>query len=138
MLERKAARIPANLFRQSAQLALLHSYEDFCRIKNAYLKGDDIVLKDYVHYVTYSAALIVASVNRVGFSTDKEVFKAHRNYRKLPRRFDRIMILRYGDLNRKAFYETLVDFYVNLVTFCKKQGLTFPVPETQLRNLQAA
>ncbi len=44
-LESRARSIPGELYRKSAQLALIHSYEDFCRVKNAYLKGDEIILK---------------------------------------------------------------------------------------------
>ena len=134
-LEERSAAIPHEIFRQSAQMALLHSYEDFCRAKNAFLDDDDIVLKDCVDGVTHSAALIVASLNYAGFESDREIFKAHRRFQKLPRRFERITRLRYGNLECNALFGTLLEFYVELVKFGRRQGLTFPVRESSLRRL---
>ena len=62
-LERTSAKIPKKVFRRSAQLALLHSYEDFCRAENAYL-DHEIVLIDSAQYTTYFAALTDASLNQ--------------------------------------------------------------------------
>ena len=136
-LERTAAKIPNRVFRRSAQLALLHSYEDFCRVKNAYLDHDEVVLIDSAQYVTYSAALAVASLNRTGFNSDREIFKAHQNYSKLPKGFQRIERLRYqGLVEPRTLYATLLEFYVNLVRFCRTQGLSFPVSESSLRQLK--
>ncbi len=134
-IEAKAQNIPEELFRECAELALLHSYEDFCRTKNAYLRDDEIVLKDNVMAVTISAANAVAALNNSHFVSDREIFKAHKRYRKLPKGFDRIEELRYGDLDGKKLFEESLDFYVNLVRFCKKEGITFPVTEDSLRKL---
>jgi predicted nucleotidyltransferase len=133
-LEERSAAIPHEIFRQSAQMTLLHSYEDFCRAKNAFLDGDDIVLKDCVDGITHSAALMVASLNHAEFESDRQIFKAHKRFQKLPKRFDRIARLRYGNLERKALFGTLLEFYVELVKFGRRQGLTFPVHESSLRQ----
>jgi predicted nucleotidyltransferase len=135
-LEEQAVSIPSEVFQPSAQLALLHSYEDFCRVKNAYINHDDFLLIDNVQFVTYSAALIVASLNHQGYISDREVFTAHNRFRKLPERFDRILSLRYEKLNRRALYATLLEFYVDLVRFCRMQGLSFPVRESSLHQLR--
>ncbi len=134
-LEARARHVPRAVFRKSAELALLHSYEDFCRVKNAYLKGDDIVLRDNVFLVTHSAALVVASLNRASFVSDREIFRAHKRFSRLPRGFDRIEQLRYGSLKPRRLYDTLVGFYIDLVDFCRKEGISFPVDRETLREL---
>jgi len=48
-LEKKAASVSSELFRKSAEIALFESFEDFCRAKNAFMKGDNVVLKDNVY-----------------------------------------------------------------------------------------
>jgi hypothetical protein len=131
----KAASARSDIFRKSAQMALLHSYEDFCRVKNAHLKGDEIVLRDNILQVTHSAALIVASLNCAAFASDREIFKAHKRFTKLPARFDRIERIRYGDLKGRTLYRVFLDFYLDLVRFCKREGLDFPVHENTLRQL---
>ncbi len=134
-IEVKAQNIPEELFHECAELALLHSYEDFCRTKNAYLSGDEIVLKDNVYAVTYSAANTVAALNQRYFVSDREIFKAHRNFRKVPRDYDRIELLRYGSLNGEKLFRTLLSFYIDLVHFCVKEGVTFPVSDASLKML---
>ena len=81
IFEDKARHLPPGVFRKSAEPALLHSYEDFSRVKNAYLSGDDIVLRDNVHLVTHSAIWVVASLNQASFVSDREIFKAYRRYK---------------------------------------------------------
>jgi len=134
-LEAKARHVPSRVFRRSAELALLHSYEDFCRVKNAYLSGDDIVLRDNVNLVTHSAVWVVASLNQESFVSDREIFKAYRRFRKLPWSFDRIEKLRYGCLKREVLFRTLVDFYLHLVDFSRKEGIRFPVKRETLQEL---
>ncbi len=134
-LEARARSIPEELFRKSAKIALLESYEDFCRAKNAFLNHDDIVLKDNVDLVTQSAALVVASLNQSAFTSDREIFKAHKGFSKLPRRFDRIERLRYGNLKRAALFRMLMGFYLDTVDFCRREGIRFPVDERTLKEL---
>ena len=134
-LERRAEAIPTKVFEESARIALMHSYEDFCRAKNAFLKGDEVVLKDNVFQITYSAALVVASLNHAPFVSDREIFKAHRRFNKLPERFDRIEILRYGNLKGRALYRLLLDFYLDLVKFCKTEGVHAPLDERATSRL---
>ncbi len=134
-IEAEAQRIPVGIFHKSAELALLHSYEDFCRTKNAYLAGDEIVLKDNVYAVTGSAANIVAALNQRYFVSDREIFKAHRSFRKLPRDYDRIELLRYGGLGGEKLFQTFLSFYLDLVHFCTKEGLKFPVSDAFLQSL---
>ena len=135
ILEDKARHLPSRVFRKSAELALLHSYEDFSRVKNAYLSGDDIVLKDNVHLVTHSAVWIVASLNQASFVSDREIFKAYKSYKKLLRGFDRIRQLRYGNLNRQELFKTLMSFYLDLVDFSEKEGIQLPVDRESLRDV---
>jgi hypothetical protein len=135
-LEKKASSIPVELFRRSAELALHQSFEDFCRAKNAFLEGDDIVLKDSVYIITTSAANIVASLNHAALVSDREMFKAYKNFSKLPRNFESIQELRYGNLNRKRLFSVLLQFYLDVIDFCKKEGVEFPVSEANLRELR--
>jgi hypothetical protein len=135
-LEEKASSITPELFRKSARLALLHSYEDFCRAKNAFLKRDEIVLKDCVYIVTYSAANIVASLNHASFPSDREIFKAHKRFPKRPKGFERIEQLRYGNLKGKRLFTMLVEFYIDLIEFCRGEDIRFPVDERTLRELR--
>lgn len=130
-----AKRIPASLFTKSAERALVHSYEDFCRVKNAYVNGDEVVLRDNVLYVTHSAALVVAALNRTHFVSDREIFKAHRRFRKLPRGYSRIEKLRYGNLKGRELFETFLGFYCDLVAFAGREGVHFPVSRETLREL---
>jgi hypothetical protein len=51
----------------------MHSFEDFCRAKNAFLKKDDIVLRDNVLNVTTSAANVVAALNEKGFARSRDL-----------------------------------------------------------------
>jgi hypothetical protein len=95
------------VFLKSAELALIHSFEDFCRAKNAFLKKDDVVLKDNVHNVTLSASNVVAALNGYGFASDREIFKAYKKFRKVPRNFSKIQALRYGDLSTPRLFKTL-------------------------------
>ncbi len=138
IFEAKARHLPREVFRKSAELALLHSYEDFCRVKNAYLSGDDIVLRDNVHLITHSAVWVVASLNHASFVSDREIFKAFRRYRKLPREFDRIRELRYGNLNRQELFKTLMSFYLDLVDFSEKEGIRIPVDRRTLQEVSRA
>jgi Nucleotidyltransferase domain len=126
-LEEEARRVPRNVFRKSAELALIHSFEDFCRAKNAFLNGDDIVLKDSINNVTHSAANVVAAMNENGFASDREIFKAYKRFKRLPRNFGTVEALRYGHLSRVRLLKTLMQFYVSLVEFCKQGGVEFPV-----------
>jgi len=132
-LEQEARRVPGKVFQESAELALIHSFEDFCRAKNAFLKNDDIVLKDSIHNVTHSAANVVAALNKSGFASDREIFKAYKKFRRLPRNFATIQTLRYGHLSRPRLLKTLMQFYVGLVDFCNQRGVDFPV---ELRVIQ--
>ncbi len=134
-LEAKAQNILPSVFRESAELALLHSYEDYCRVKNAYLSGDEIVMRDNVLYVTHSAALVVACLNHSHFRSDREIFKAHGKLPKLPRHFSRIEKLRYGNLTRRKLFQMLVAFYGDLIGFAEKEGIRFPVGMEKLREL---
>lgn len=134
-LETRARKVPADVFRKSAELALLHSYEDFCRVKNAYLKGDRMVLKDNVLGVTHSAALVVASINRTSFPSDRMIFKAHREFSKLPDGFHRIEKLRYGNLQGERLFSTFLGFYLDLIDFAGKEGISFPVSRQALEEL---
>ncbi len=138
IFEDKARHLPPRVFRKSAELALLHSYEDFSRVKNAYLSGDDIVLRDNVSLVTHSAVWVVASLNQSWFASDREIFKAYRHYKKLPRDFDRIRRLRYGNLDRQDLFKTLMSFYLDLVDFSEKQGTRLPVDRESLKEVSRA
>ena len=138
IFEDKARHLPSKVFRKSAELALLHSYEDFSRVKNAYLSGDEIVLRDNVHLVTHSAVWVVASLNQASFVSDREIFKAYRRHEKLPRGFDRIRDLRYGNLNRQILFKTLMSFYIDLVDFSEKEGIHLPVDRESLREVSRA
>jgi hypothetical protein len=113
----------------------MHSFEDFCRAKNAFLKKDDIVLRDNVLNVTTSAANVVAALNEKGFASDREIFKAYKNFRKLPRNFSKIQALRYGHLSRPRLLKTFMQFYVSLVDFCKQGGVRFPVELEAIERL---
>lgn len=134
-LEDKANRVPSHLFHKSAELALLQSYEDFCRVKNAYLNGDERLLRDNVNYVTHSASWIVASLNNSHFGSDREVFKAYKRLSKLPRGFERIEHLRYGHLPRRKLLQRTISFYLDLVDFCEENGILFPVDKKELQSL---
>ena len=134
MLETRANHVPRHLFIKSAKLALLHSYEDFCRVKNAYLNGDDVVLRDNVFNVTHSAALVTASLNNAPFASDRNIFKAYKRFDSLPRRFQRIEELRYGCLKRGKLFRTLVSFYLDLVDFCEKEDVQLPVDRQTLQE----
>ncbi len=134
-LETRARKVPAEVFQKSAELALLHSYEDFCRVKNAYLKGDRMVLKDNVLFVTHSSAVVVASLNRTPFVSDREIFKVHKKFAKLPKRFGRIWELRYGNLKGQRLFNTFLSFYLDLVSFARKEGIRFPVGVRTLKEL---
>jgi len=134
-LEGAARRVPSDVFRKSAELALIHSFEDFCRAKNAFLKKDEVVLSDSIHNLTHSAANAVAALNEKGFTSDREIFKAHKKFRKVPRNFSKIQALRYGDLSTPRLFKTLMQFYVNLVDFCKQGGVHFPVELEAIERL---
>jgi len=134
-IEAKAQSIPYEVFHKSAELAILHSYEDFCRTKNAHLAGDEIVLKDNVYAVTHSAANTVAALNQRYFVSDREIFKAHKSFKKLPKDYDRIEQCRYGNLTSEKLFQTLLTFYIDLVHFCAKEGIKFPVTEASLKML---
>jgi len=134
-LEEEARRVPSTVFRKSAELALMHSFEDFCRAKNAFLKKDDIVLRDNILNATTSAANVVAALNAKGFASDREIFKAYKKFRKLPRNFSKIQALRYGHLSRPRLLKTFMQFYVNLVDFCKQGGVRFPVELEAIERL---
>lgn len=134
-LEAKASKVPREIFRQSAELALNYSFEDFCRAKNAFLRGDEIVLKDNVFLVTNSAANVVASLNNTSYVSDREIFKAYKRFVTLPRNFERIEKLRYGNLKGRALFSMLLEFYIDLIAFCRDEGVLFPVKEKDLRNL---
>ena len=138
IFEAKARHLPAKVFRKSAELALLQSYEDFCRVKNAYLSGDEIVLRDNVRLVTHSAVWVVASLNQASFVSDREIFKAYRRYQKLPRDFNRIRELRYGNLKRQTLFKTLVSFYLDLVEFSGREGIRIPVGRRALQEVSRA
>jgi predicted nucleotidyltransferase len=135
-LERKASSIPSELFQRSARLALHQSFEDFCRAKNAFLDNDGVVLKDSVYIVTTSAVNIVACLNQAAFVSDREMFKAYKNFPKLPRNFVSIQELRYGNLNLRQLFSVLLQFYLDLVDFCLKEGVEFPVSATTLKELK--
>ncbi len=134
-LEEEARRVPSNVFQESAELALIHSFEDFCRAKNAFLKKDNIVLKDNIHNITHSAASVVASLNEKGFASDREIFKSYKKFEKTPRNFGAIRELRYGSLSTQQSFKTLTRFYISLVDFCKEEGLAFPVERNVLESL---
>jgi kanamycin nucleotidyltransferase len=132
-LQTKATHVPRHLFIKSAELALLHSYEDFCRVKNAYLNGDDVVLRDNVMNVTHSAALVTASLNNTPFISDRDIFKAYKRFQRLPEGFWRIEDLRYGCLKRRELFRSFTNFYLELVDFCAKEGVRLPVDRQTLQ-----
>ncbi len=134
-IEAEARNVPSNVFRESAELSLIHSFEDFCRAKNAFLKKDDLVLKDRIHNVTHSAANVVAALNETGFVSDREIFRAYKKFGKLPRNFATIQALRYSNLSRPELFKTMIRFYVNLVDFCKQERIDFPVDREVLEDL---
>jgi kanamycin nucleotidyltransferase len=137
-LAKKAGRVPINVFQESAELGLIHSFEDFCRAKNAFLKKDGIVLKDSVHNVTHSAANVVAALNQTGFASDREIFKAYKKFRKTPRNFDALQGLRYGNLSMQQLFKSMVRFYISLVDFCRGEGLAFPVERSVLEDVRSS
>ena len=135
-LEARAQKIPSSIFQQSAELALLHSYEDFCRVKNAFLAKDEIVMRDNANYVTHSAALVVACLNQAHFRSDREIFKAHKRMARTPRGFaSQIQKIRYGGLTDRKLLDTLFSFYLNLIVFTENQGIGFPVSRDKLVEL---
>jgi predicted nucleotidyltransferase len=134
-IEAKAQSIPKELFHRCAELALIHSYEDFCRVKNACIIGDEIVLKDNIHAITHSIANTVAALNQRYFVSDREIFKAHKSFKKLPKEYVRIQQLRYGSLNGEKLFRTLLSFYIDVINFAAKEGIKFPVPEAALKML---
>jgi Nucleotidyltransferase domain len=134
-LQKKANHVPTRIFRKSAELALLHSYEDFCWVKNAYVNNDQELLQDNVNYVTHSGSLIVACLNNSHFASDREIFTAYKRFEKLPRGFERIRQLRYGHFTAKKLLETTMSFYLNLIEFCSNEGIQFPVEKNQLQDL---
>jgi predicted nucleotidyltransferase len=134
-LEEEARHVPSNVFRESAELALIHSFEDFCRAKNAFLKKDKIVLKDSIYNVTHSAANVVAALNDNGFASDREIFKSYKRFKKSPKNFRTIEELRYGNLSTQQLFTTMIRFYISLVDFCKEEGLAFPVKRDVLEGL---
>jgi len=136
-LQSRAKAVPPEVFRRSAELALLGSYEDFCRAKSAYSRRDDVVFRDNVYLVTYSAALIVASLNQAAFASDREIFKAHKTFSRLPRHYERIEKLRYGSLKRRELFRVFLDFYLNLVEFCEREGISLPVSRRVLKAARA-
>ena len=93
-------------------------------------------MKDSVYIITTSAANIVASLNHAALVSDREMFKAYKNFSKLPRNFESIQELRYGNLNRKRLFSVLLHFYLDVIDFCKKEGVEFPVSEANLRELR--
>jgi predicted nucleotidyltransferase len=133
--EEEARQVSSSVFLKSAELALIHSFEDFCRAKKAFLNKDDVVLKDNVHNVTLSASNVVAALNGYGFASDREIFKVYKKFRKVPRNFSKIQALRYGDLSTPRLFKTLMQFYVNLVDFCKQVGVHFPVELDAIERL---
>jgi len=84
--------------------------------------------------VTCSAALAIASLNHAVYQSDREIFKAHKRFRKLPVGFNRIEPLRYVGLKREKLFHTLLDFYVKVVDFCREEGIKFAVDNQRLRN----
>ena len=134
-IEAKAQSIPKDIYLKSAELALLHSYEDFCRTKNANLARDEIVLKDNVDAVTHSAANAVAALNQRYFVSDREIYKAYKSFKKLPKDYERIHQLRYGNLIGERLFRTLLSFYIDLVQFCTNEGVKFPVSEASLKTV---
>jgi kanamycin nucleotidyltransferase len=134
-LQERANHVPTRIFHKSAELALLHSYEDFCRVKNAYVTGNEELLRDNVNYVTHSGSLIAACLNNSYFVSDREIFTAYERFEKLPRGFERIKRLRYGHLTAKKLLETTMSFYLNLIEFCSNEGIQFPVERKHLQDL---
>jgi predicted nucleotidyltransferase len=134
-IEAEARKVPSNVFRESAELSLVHSFEDFCRAKNAFLKRDGLVLQDSIHNITHSAVNAVAALNETSFVSDREIFRTYKKFGKLPRNFATIQSLRYGKLSRPQLFKTMIRFYTGLVDFCKEEGLTFPVEREVLEDL---
>jgi Nucleotidyltransferase domain len=134
-LQERANHIPSHIFHKSAELALLYSYEDFCRVKNAYLDRNEGLLRDNVNYVTHSASLVVASMNNSHFVSDREIFTTYKRLSKLTRDFERIELLRYGHLSPKKLFHTTISFYLELIDFCSSEGIQFPVDQEQLQGL---
>ncbi len=134
-IEDRALRVPERLFLESGRIALLQSYEDFCRAKNAILKGDGVVLKDSVDAVAHMAVLTVAALNGAHFVSDREIFTAYHRFAKLPRGFERVELLRYGGLRGRKLFKTLLSFYLELVRFCEAEGIGFPVSMVRLKKL---
>ncbi len=92
-------------------------------------------MKDSIHNVTHSAANVVAALNENGFASDREIFKAYEKFRKLPRNFSKIHALRYGHLSRPQLLKTMMQFYVDLVDFCKQGRVDFPVELEAIEHL---
>lgn len=134
-LERLANGVPPATFLKSAERALNHSYEDFCRVKNAHLNNDQFVLHDNLFYTTHSAALTVAAPNHAHSVSDREIFKAHRHFSDLPTGYRRIKQLRYGSLKGRALIKTFLAFYCDVVAFATERGVRFPLSLQLLREL---
>ena len=134
-LEKIAKSVPGEIFRKSADLALAHSYEDFCRAKNAVMHMDEIVLKETIRWTMHSASNIVASLNNTHFESDREIYKAYKNWKKLPRGFNTILKLQYGGLKGTKLFNVFLSFYIELVRFCQNEGINFPVSESAMRKL---
>lgn len=134
-LEKLARNVPREVFRRSAELALVHSYEDFCRAKNAFMHGDEIVLEETVRWTMHAASNIVASLNQARFESDREIYKAYKHWRNLPLGFNRILKLQYGKMKGTRLFNVFLSFYIELVRFCQEEGVHFPVSEAVLKEL---
>lgn len=134
-LEVLASKVPRRVFKKNAESILVHSYEDFCRAKNVFLHGDEVVLRENVWWVTHAAANIVSALNEAHFVSDREIFKAYKRLKRTPRGFGKIQLLRYGDLRGVRLFKLFLSFYVELVRFCRREGVQFPVEEAALKEL---
>ena len=134
-LEKIAKSVPAEIFRKSAELTLVLPYEDFCRAKNAVMHGDEIVLEETIRWTMHSASNFVPSPNPVHGETNLEIYTAYKKWKKLPRGFNTILKLQYGDLKGSKLFSMFLSFYIELVRFCRAEGINFPVSESSMKKL---
>lgn len=125
-LQELARSAPADLFRKSAELALLGARDMLSKIRNCRARYDEDGLREASQWLTLYAAWAVASLNRTPFRTDNEIFTAHRRFASVPRGYEVIRDLRYGRTPKEELYQTAEGLWDNLERFAREHGVPLP------------
>jgi len=125
-LQGLARSVPPDLFRKSAELALLGGRDMLGKLRNCRQRYDEEGLREAAVWLTLYAAWAVASLNRSPFRSDNEIFTAHRRFAAVPRGYEVIRDLRYGRTPREEIYQTAEAFWDNLERFAREQGVPLP------------